>query len=54
MGVENERKENKKKGNKEKNMFSFLLFGCKENEKKTSFVSHKMTYLSLININISF
>ena len=48
------RKKIERRKNKEKSMFSFLLFEYKENERKEKFVLYKMTYISLININISF
>ena len=44
----------KRRKNKEKNIFYLLLFGCRENERKEKLYNYKMTFISLIKINIFF
>ena len=46
------RKKKKRRKNEEKSIFSLLLFGCRENEKKEKLYECKMTYISLMKINI--
>ena len=42
------KKENRKKENKEKSVFSLCMFGWRENEKKKNESYIKMTYMSLL------
>ena len=42
----------REKNEKKKNKKNIYLFKCIENERKEKFILYKMTYISLININI--